>query len=184
MTPAWLLLTRLDGMIARLDQAQKAIAAQGQNTRLQKRIGADLEQRLLKHTETLKGRRMKVASAGTVPDNAWSEVKSYASAMLLDECLLYLQAARSRGPDVAADLCEITDALFEELAHKATSVAWKSFSVFAAEDSFDVLTRVIRVRYPVSGVWDIPVAVHEFGHFLSGFVRHIRTDGSASLVFQ
>src|ERR1700691_3620418 len=155
MTPAWSLLARLDGLIARLDQAQQAIATEGQDTRLRKRIGVDLARRLSEHTEALKLRRRKVAQAGKVPDNAWAEVKSSASASLLDECLLYLQAARSRGQDVAADLCEITDALFEELGKKANSVAWKSFSVFAAEDSFDVLTRVIRVRYPVSGVWDI-----------------------------
>ncbi len=182
-SPAWLFLARLDGLIARLDQAQQAIATQGQNTRLQRRIGDDLARRLSEHRENLRARRNRIAAAGTVPDNAWAEVKSSASASLLDECLLYLQAARSRGTDVAADLCEITDALFEELARKAQSVSWKSFSVFAAEDSFDVLTQIIRVRYPISGVWDIPVAVHEFGHFLSGHLREVRADGSPSLPF-
>jgi hypothetical protein len=184
MTPAWLLLARLDGMIARLDQAKKALATEGLNTRLQERIGKDLERRLSEYMQTLKVRRKKVVADDRVPDNAWSEVKSSASSALLDECLLYLQAARSRGADVAPDLCEITDALFEELALKASSVVWKRFSVFAAEDSFDVMTDVIRVRYPVSGVWDIAVAVHEFGHFLSGRLRHLRDDGSSSLAFQ
>jgi hypothetical protein len=184
MTPAWLLLTRLDGMIARLEQAQKAITTQSQNTRLHKRIGNDLARRLSEHVTAIKVRRAKVAATGIVPSNAWSEVKSSSSATLLDECLLYLQAARSRGPDADPELCEITDALFDELAAKTSSVSWKSFSVFASEDSFDGLTRIIRVRYPVSGVWDIPVAVHEYGHFLSGNLKHIRDDGSPVLVFQ
>ncbi len=184
MTPAWSLLARLDSLIARLDQSQLAIATEGHDTRLKKRIGNDLARRLSEHTEALKVRRRKVAADRTVPENAWAEVKSSASASLLDESLLYLQAARSRGPDVAADLCEITDALFEELAKKTSSVAWKSFSVFGTEDSFDVPTRIIRVRYPISGVWDIPVGVHEFGHFLSAHLRHVRADGSASLAFE
>jgi hypothetical protein len=184
VTPAWSLLARLDGLISRLDQAQRAIAAEGQDSRLQKRIGADLGRRLSEHTDALKVRRRKIAATSTVPANAWGEVRSSTSARLLDECLLYLQAARSRGPDVAADLCEITDALFEELAKKAKSVVWKSFSVFATEDSFDVLTPIIRLRYPVSGVWDVPVSVHEFGHFLSGRLRHQQDDGTASLVFE
>lgn len=183
MTPTWSLLARLDGLIARLEQTLKAISTEGHDARLQKRIGNDLKDRLSAHTEALRDRRRKVASAGKVPDNAWAEVRSSTSADLLDECLLYLQTARSRGPDVAADLCEIIDALFEELAKKAKSVAWMSFSAFAPEDSFDVLTQIIRVRYPVSGVWDIPVAVHEFGHFLSGHLQHVGGNGS-SLVFE
>src|SRR6185437_2770771 len=130
MTPAWLLLTRLDGMIARLEQAQKAITTQSQNTRLHKRIGNDLARRLSEHVTAIKVRRAKVAATGIVPSNAWSEVKSSSSATLLDECLLYLQAARSRGPDADPELCEITDALFDELAAKTSSVSWKSFSVF------------------------------------------------------
>src|SRR5579872_5942483 len=104
-SPAWLFLARLDGLIARLDQAQQAIATQGQNTRLQRRIGDDLARRLSEHRDNLRARRTRIAADRTVPDNAWAEVKSSASASLLDECLLYLQAARSRGPDVAADLC-------------------------------------------------------------------------------
>jgi hypothetical protein len=129
-------------------------------------------------------RRSKVAANGEIPQNAWADVKSSAVASLLDESLLYLQAARSRGGAVEADLCEITDTLFEELAAKAKSTGWNSFSVFATEDSFDVLTQIIRVRYPLSGVWDIPVAVHEFGHFLSGRLRCQRADGTASLGFE
>jgi len=184
MTPQWVLLARLDGLIARLGQAQQAIATEGQNTRLCKRIREDLTGRLSEHTAALKLSRKKVAAAAQVLQHAWSDTKSSASVRLLDECLLYLQAARSRGSDVEADLCEISDALFEELGAKARSVSWKSFSVFAAEDSFDVLTRIIRVRYPVSGVWDIPVGVHEFGHFLSGHLRQQSEDGTATLAFE
>ena len=184
MTPQAVLLARLDGLIARLDQAQQAITAEGQDTRLRKRICDDLARRLSAHTNGLKLTRRKVVQADNVPQHVWSEAKSSASAGLLDECLLYLQAARTRGSDAEADLCEITDALFEELATRAASVNWKSFSVFAAEDSFDVLTRIIRVRYPVSGVWDIPVAVHEFGHFLSGHLRQQSADGTATLAFE
>lgn len=182
-TPAWSLLARLDGLIARLEQASHAIGSAGQDSRLRKRIGLDLARRVSDHTQTLKVRRKKVAG-GQVPQSAWAEVKSSAAASLLDECLLYLQAARSRGPDVAPDLCEITDALFEELAERANGITWKSFSVFAAEDSFDVLKQIIRLRYPIAGVWDLPIAVHEFGHFLSGHLRQVLPDGSASLVFQ
>lgn len=183
MSPQWTLLARLDDTLARLEQARKAIGAAGLETRLHKRIGADLALRLSQHTETLKGRRKKVA-AGQVTPNVWAEVKSAASLALLDECLLYLQAARSRGPDAAPDICEITDTLFEELGDKSRNLKWRSFSVFAGEDSFDFLTKVIRLRYPLSGVWDMPVAVHEFGHFVAARLQQERPDGSISLVFQ
>jgi hypothetical protein len=185
MTPAWVMLARLDGLIARLEQAQAAIAAQGQNTRLKKRIGDDLSRRLSEQTGALRARRSKIDPAGEVPSHLWSELQEPSEATsLLNESLLYLQAAHSRGPDSDADLSEITDALFEELGGKANSVSWKSFSVFSVEDSFDVLKQIVRVRYPMSGVWDIPVAAHEFGHFLSGRLRDQKRDGSASLIFE
>jgi hypothetical protein len=184
MTPQWLMLARLDGLLARLNEAHRAISTEGQDSRIKERIGNELARRLLEHTRALEGRRSKVAENGEVSKYAWAEVKSSVTASLLDECLLYLQAARSRSSGVEADLCEIIDALFDELAGKTQSLAWKSYSVFAPEDSFDVLSRIIRVRYPVSGVWDIPIAVHEFGHFLSGNLRRVRPDGSAQLVFE
>lgn len=183
-SPTEILLARLDGQIARLAEAVKAVTAEGQNSRLKKRIGDDLARRLSAHAEALRQRRNKIAASGNAGKNVWSEVKSSTSASLLDECLLYLQAARSRSIDGVGDLCEITDVLFEEIAGKAKNLPWESFSVFAAGDSFDVLKQIVRVRFPLSGVWDIPVAVHEFGHFLAGQLRHQAADGSSYLAFQ
>ena len=183
MNPKWVLLARLDGLIARLELAQQAIAASGQNTRLQKRIGADLARRLVEYTEALKGTRRRVAN-NQMSAKTWGDIEAPASADLLDEALLYLQAAHSRGPDALPDLCEITDALFQELGGKSATAPWNSFSVFSAEDSFDALKHIIRVRYPVSAVWDLPVAVHEFGHYVSGKLHHQRPDSSTYLSFQ
>jgi len=184
MNPAWSFLARLESRVARLSEARQAIQMQVQDTRLKKRLGDELSDRIEKHIEALRTRKRNFANSDSVPEHAWGEVAPFASSSLLDESLLYLQAARSRSSGSEADLCEITDALFREIADQARSLSWNSFCVFAVEDSFDVLTQVIRVRYPLSGVWDIPVAVHEFGHFFSSQLRGHRADGSSFLAFE
>ena len=178
-----MLLARLDGSIARLEQARQEIGAGAQNTRLQKRAGADLTRRLTEYALALNNTRRRVAN-NQISAGIWGDIESSASAGLLDESLLYLQAARGRSPGALPDLCEITDALFQELGQKSATAQWNSFSVFSAEDSFDALKDIIRIRYPVSAVWDLPVAVHEFGHFVASRLRHRRPDGSPFFSFQ
>jgi hypothetical protein len=94
------------------------------------------------------------------------------------------QAAHSRGNDVDADLCEITDLLFEEIARTGCPRSAGSTSTFATDDSSDPHADIIRIRYPLSAVWDIPIAVHEFGHFISRRIQQKRADGSTFLPFE
>ena len=182
LSPQGSLLTRLDSLVARLGQARKAVADGAQNARLKKGIGDDLARRLGERIDALNKQRSKIANGSPAATN-WKGTKSEGAESLLDESLLYLQAARARGPNADLDLCEIADAMFGEFA-KAAGLEWNSFSVFAATDTFDAKTQVIRVRYPLSDIWDLPVGMHEFGHFLSSRLRQQRPDGSAFLPFQ
>src|SRR5208282_2132211 len=124
----WSLLARLDGMLDRLGQAGRAIESVGQDTRLKKNAGKRLAGQISAQANDIRSRRNKVAN-GNFEQNVWSEVTETGISKLLDQCLLYLQAARSRGVDAPADLCEITDALYEELGANSEHLSWKSFSV-------------------------------------------------------
>src|SRR4051794_31335724 len=101
-----MLLARLDDWIARLEQAQQAVAAEGLNARLQARIGADLSERLSQQLVALRGRRRRVTASPSLA--RWGTPDTAVCERLFDECLVFLQAARSRGPDAQPDLCEIT----------------------------------------------------------------------------
>ena len=44
-------------------------------------------------------------------------------------------------------------------------------SLPAPGEYVDLLSDVIRVRFPGGSVWDLPIAVHELGHFAAGRLR-------------
>ena len=141
--------------------------------RLHDLVGVDLLRRLSAEMEQLNN-RLQEAKAGQASSAAWS---SNAGQTLMEKCLLYLQAAQSRIHSADADLCATVDLLFEEIAHDA-KLAWSSYTIFSADDSYDKDSEVVRTRYPISGVWDLPLSVHEFGHYLCDKLRAKSADGS------
>ena len=90
----------------------------------------------------------------------------------LAEVLALLQGARSRGQMAQhAVLAEIADRLLDELSAKLQAIAWKRFTFEAAGEAFAGDSHVIRLRFPMKDIWNLPVAVHEFGHFLASQIR-------------
>jgi hypothetical protein len=169
-------LARVDALIARLQQAANSVSEAAKNERLHKRIGTALAQRIDSYLANVTKRRIKIA--GDDSSTEWITIVSGSIDLLFDECLMYVHAARSRGTDVDSDLCELTDLLFEEIAGRLKAISWNNYSTFASSDSYDLRTDVIQIRYPLSTVWDIPIAVHEFGHFLS---RRIQQQAGGSM---
>jgi hypothetical protein len=95
-----------------------------------------------------------------------------------------LQGALLRGhSDAANELSRLADALIGELCQSLDDVVWKRFTVTAAGEAFAERGQVIRLRFPVSDIWNLPVVVHEFGHFLASRLRTSK-EGTAVLPFQ
>jgi hypothetical protein len=90
---------------------------------------------------------------------------------LFSECLAYAIGPLTRGlPTQEGDsldggLCAIADEMLEELTVPADQL-WSRRSVLSDSEFMGEATRIIRLRFPVSGIWDLPVAAHEFGHLL------------------
>jgi hypothetical protein len=90
----------------------------------------------------------------------------------LGEVLALLQGARMRGQMAQhAVLAEIADRLLDELSSKLQAIAWKRFTFEAEGEAFAGNTHVIRLHFPLQDIWNLPVAVHEFGHFLASQIR-------------
>ena len=71
-------------------------------------------------------------------------------------------AVRQLGLDGGAG--DIADALLRHVA-KELRVDREFVTLPAPTEYIDVLSEVVRIRYPGNGIWDLPVAVHEFGHY-------------------
>ena len=72
-----------------------------------------------------------------------------------------------RGSGLDSGLGEIADALVRDL-NRATLNSWSQNTLLAEAEYVGEMNRVIRLRFPVTSVWDLPLVAHEYGH-LVGF---------------
>jgi len=56
--------------------------------------------------------------------------------------------------------------------------------VLSSDDFFRDFVQIIRLRFPFCGIWDLPVAAHEFGHFVAGQLNLTRMGGAHYLAVQ
>jgi hypothetical protein len=89
------------------------------------------------------------------------------------ECLGFLGSGLIRSNTLAKDdICEIADALLYELNNNLHwSVKWQGVTLLAEGNFFTETTGLIRLPFPDDGIWNLPISVHEFGHFIGPRIR-------------
>lgn len=93
---------------------------------------------------------------------------------LFNEYFAFLQGAlvRSSGLDrglykfLHLGLCEIADALLEELSYY-TDIHYPRFTILGEQECIVNATKIIRLRFPEFTIWNLPIIAHEFGHFIN-----------------
>ena len=82
------------------------------------------------------------------------------------ECLAFSLGDILRAPETGLDggLCAVADVLLDDLSHKSR-IRWRRLTVVSEREYYQNLAQIIRLRYPATTAWDLPVAAHEFGHF-------------------
>jgi hypothetical protein len=88
---------------------------------------------------------------------------------LLTEVLALIQGARSRADPTS--LASIADRLLDEFSANLDDFEWKRFTFESEGEGFTGSTRFIRLRFPMKDIWNLPVAAHEFGHFLASVIK-------------
>lgn len=89
---------------------------------------------------------------------------------ILHELLAFLEGALVRTACLDDQICDIADALLYQLGKQAAA-EWSRFTIMAEGEFFAGLTEIVRIRFPYFSIWNLPVAAHEFGHYLQ---RHRR----------
>jgi hypothetical protein len=162
MTPATLLAARFSTLRRKLDQAEEALKNAGLPQTLRDMIGAKMNvvrQQIEDQSETGGWAALKTCEKDAQP--------------LFREALAWLQALNAPRWEVVRPLLAMAYALLEELCH-TFGVEWLKLTIPDDEDSYSSFMKVIRLRFPLDGIWDLPVLAHEFGHYAAN------TDGFAS----
>lgn len=84
---------------------------------------------------------------------------------LFRECLALMQGSLVRRSGLDNGLCKIADALLYDLSSRI-NISWGRFTILAGEEFITDMAEIIRVRFPEVSIWNLPVAAHEFGHFV------------------
>ncbi len=151
---------------AALDKRLRSIAAGGHGRIVAAEIISQLRNRLSAHADKL------TTTLATVYDGALTPTvrKQYRKIEtecrdLFGECLTVLTAEAIRALQLDGGVSEIVERLLVGVS-KEVSVPWSHLTALSDAEFFATASQIIRLRYPVSSIWDIPVAVHEFGHFI------------------
>lgn len=97
------------------------------------------------------------------------------------ECLAFVQgsllrSAKLDGAKLDNGLCEIADALLVYLGGQAV-ISWDRFTMLAEEEFFVGMAQIIRLRFLDLSIWTLPIAAHEFGHFIGPEIKERGVDG-------
>lgn len=162
-----ILLARIHALIQESDRAKKTVEQIDPN--LGRRVQGPLFDRLAKHREDLKRLRQDVKNDLPLK-GCWSSFRDTQerSQLLFRECLTLLEGSLVRGFGLDDGLCQIADALLYDLSIRA-NIDWGRFTILAGEELINIeMAEIIRVRFPEVSIWNLPVAAHEFGHFVGG----------------
>ena len=162
MTPTALLAARFSTLRRKLDQAEEALKNAGLPQTLRDMIGAKMNvvrQQIEDQSDTGRWAALKTCDKDAQP--------------LFREALAWLQALNAPRWEVVRPVLAMAYALLEELCD-TFGVEWLKLTIPDDEDSYSSFMKVIRLRFPLDGIWDLPVLAHEFGHYAAN------TDGFAS----
>jgi hypothetical protein len=132
---------------------------------VQQRAVGRLEQLLQVERDQLDSLRAKVATGDSL-GACWTTLPeiSTRATEVFGESLAFLEGALARKQGLDQSLCPIADALLDELSRR-TGVAWERFTILAEGELFREMAGIIRLRFPDTTVWSLPVVAHEFGHY-------------------
>ena len=140
-------------------------------------MDADLHERFERVLEPdLRARRSELAEiAATRGSPSAATWERYATAKAASDSLLgeahdFMQGALIRQAKVDDGLCVLADRLLDGISDRC-GIPWGRLSVPADSEFVSDLAQIVRLRAGDVSVWHLPVAAHEFGHFVGPLIQ-------------
>jgi hypothetical protein len=141
------------------------------------KIDADLGKRLKSRFDLLADRVDAQLSTLDPSKRADSQQRLQKGQDLIGETLAFLAAASARRIDLDEGVTSLAMGWMDKLSETA-SLPKVAVVIPASSEFTGMVTQVVRLRLPVDGVWGLPVAIHEYGHFIASVLtRRSEQDG-------
>ena len=155
-------------LVEQLNHVEHALKDERIDKELRERVGVRFQNLVTKQRKDALELRTEVAN-GVALDAAWASLQERRAECipLFAECLDFVEGALARSIGLDRGLCRTADVLLEEL-NRLTDGGWNRFTILAEGEFFYDMAEIIRVRFPEVSIWSLPVAAHEFGHYIAG----------------
>lgn len=134
-------------------------------------IDAELGKRLSSRFELLADRADSSLQSIDPANRKDSQRRLQTSQDLIAETLGFLAAASARRMDLDDGVTSLALRWLDSLSD-AAGLPKVAVVIPASSEFTGMATQVVRLRLPVDGVWGLPVAVHEYGHFVASVMTH------------
>ena len=181
MEPISALLLQMDALSEKLFETEKVMQSPKLDSWLRKRVEARFDILLNRRRTRLQKLRESVSSdsRGQPLQPFWQEFSECERECreLFEECLAFVQGALVRAAGIDNGVCLMADHLLDDLALWA-DVGWDRFTLLDTGEFYRETAEIVRVRFPDSSLWSLPLAAHEFGHFLGPELKESQAGGS------
>jgi hypothetical protein len=162
---------QVQALLEDLIQAQEALDRAPVNERLRNRLSIDVDDAFREPREKLEGIERDLAGECVLAD-CWKRYRTERKRLssLLVQCLALIHGSLARDNQLAVDVCEVADALLDDVSAR-TPVKWGRFTILAEGEFLGEVAEIVRLRFPEVSLWSLPIAAHEFGHFIAPRLR-------------
>jgi signal transduction histidine kinase len=176
-----ILLAQVLTLRQKLDRVAHLLVSSQLDADLRSRVQARFDRLLKRQRFALDQVENKISSGEQLP-LCWDGFRSVRneSEAIFRETLAFMEGALIRGARIDNGICRIADSILDDLSRKA-DIPWERFTIFATDEFFGNMAEIIRLRFPEANIWHLPVAVHEFGHFVA---QELKTPGTFRYPFQ
>jgi hypothetical protein len=179
--PISALVLQMDALRQKLVETEKAVQSPKLDSWLRKRVEARFDTLLNRRRTRLQKLRESVSSLsrGQPLQPFWQEFSQCERECreLFEECLAFVQGALVRAAGIDNSACLMADNLLDDLAFWA-DVGWDRFTLLDTGEFYGETAEIVRVRFPDVSLWSLPLAAHEFGHFLGPELKESQAGGS------
>ena len=111
---------------------------------------------------------------------AWQKMRAAQKRIRIasGETLAFTQGALLRKCGVDSGFCALADKLLDHFNGAEKKLNWRGFTILDETAFFGSVGEVVRLRFPEIGIWNLPIAAHEFGHFANPTIRVEIREGS------
>lgn len=120
------------------------------------------------------------ADQATETPDGWVRLRAAQAkvSFLAKDTIAFTEGALLRRDIAGGGFCALADKLLDRFNGLEKKLNWNGFTILGETAYLGWVGEVVRLRFPGTSTWHLPVAAHEFGHYANPMLHFKVRDGS------